>query len=249
MKPYLLKSLPIALAAIVAAGCQTQDSPGTEDMQQPSDYDEDVDEMDEAEIPGGEAEPEAEPDTEEQNGEEQASIIGYYDETGDEVEAQAVMNTPNEEVGTVQFYTTAEDNVLVEANFVDLEVEPGYHGFHLHEEGVCEVDDDGEPFTSAGGHWNPDDEDHGSHAGDLPPVYINEDGTGYLLTKVDTFTSEQAAEDEIAVMLHEDPDNFAHIPDRYQSEDADEPGPDEATLATGDAGDRLACGVVETVEE
>ncbi|WP_054634880.1 hypothetical protein [Thalassobacillus sp. C254] len=44
-----------------------------------------------------------------------------------------------------------------------------------------------------------------------------------MLTKVDTFTSEQAAEDEIAVMLHEDPDNFAHIPDRYQSEDADEP--------------------------
>jgi Cu-Zn family superoxide dismutase len=45
-------------------------------------------------------------------------------------------------------------------------------------------------------------------------------------------------------MLHDDRDNFAHIPDRYRSERADRPGPDADTLKTGDAGGRYACGVI-----
>ena len=46
-------------------------------------------------------------------------------------------------------------------------------------------------------------------------------------------------DDGAAVMVHADPDNHAHIPSRYG-------GPDEDTLATGDAGDRIACGVFAT---
>ena len=42
-----------------------------------------------------------------------------------------------------------------------------------------------------------------------------------------------------AVIVHAGPDNFATIPSRYASA-----GPDARTQATGDAGDRAACGVV-----
>ena len=44
-------------------------------------------------------------------------------------------------------------------------------------------------------------------------------------------------------MVHAGRDNFANIPDRYES--GGEPGPDATTLATGDAGSRIGCGVVD----
>jgi hypothetical protein len=46
-------------------------------------------------------------------------------------------------------------------------------------------------------------------------------------------------EDGSAIMVHADRDNFAHIPERYVPD-----GPDQTTLDTGDAGDRIACGAV-----
>jgi Cu-Zn family superoxide dismutase len=52
--------------------------------------------------------------------------------------------------------------------------------------------------------------------------------------------------DGSAVMIHAQPDNFANVPERYLE---DETEPDEDTLATGDAGERLGCGVVESVVE
>ena len=44
-------------------------------------------------------------------------------------------------------------------------------------------------------------------------------------------------------MVHELPDNYANIPERYRSS-AGTAGPDAETLATGDAGRRIACAVV-----
>lgn len=38
----------------------------------------------------------------------------------------------------------------------------GPHGFHIHEHGICEIGDPKDPFKSAGGHWNPDNQPHGS---------------------------------------------------------------------------------------
>jgi Cu-Zn family superoxide dismutase len=45
--------------------------------------------------------------------------------------------------------------------------------------------------------------------------------------------------------VHAGADNFANIPTRYQSTTEGVLGPDSATLATGDAGARVACGVVD----
>lgn len=38
----------------------------------------------------------------------------------------------------------------------------GPHGFHIHENGICEIEDPDNPFESAGGHYNPTDQPHGS---------------------------------------------------------------------------------------
>ncbi|MDD4834355.1 MAG: superoxide dismutase family protein, partial [Lutispora sp.] len=49
----------------------------------------------------------------------------------------------------------------------------GPHGFHIHEMGNCSPGNLTEPFPSTGGHWNPDNEPHGNHAGDFPVLFSN----------------------------------------------------------------------------
>jgi Cu-Zn family superoxide dismutase len=118
---------------------------------------------------------------------------------------------------------------------------PGFHGFHVHAVGLCEP-----PFTSAGGHYNPADAGHGDHAGDLPSLLVNEDGTGELEFETDRFSlGELVDADGSALILHAGRDNYANIPTRYRSDATGMPGPDADTLATGDAGARAACGVIE----
>jgi superoxide dismutase, Cu-Zn family len=68
---------------------------------------------------------------------------------------------------------------------------------------------------------------------------VMEDGSAEMSVLTDRATMDDLlADDGAAFIIHADPDNHAHIPERYADE------PDEETLETGDAGDRLACGVV-----
>ncbi|MBD1380497.1 superoxide dismutase family protein [Metabacillus arenae] len=156
-----------------------------------------------------------------------------------------VKNVENESVGTVNFYNH-EGKVIVEANMNGLK--PGHHGFHIHEKGVCEPDAEEGPFKTAGGHFNPDDQSHAGHAGDMPSLYVNEDGTADFSASFDRLSIDQITETKLAVMVHSNPDNFGNIPDRYQAEGG-KTGPDEETMKTGDAGDREACGVITLSEE
>jgi superoxide dismutase, Cu-Zn family len=118
---------------------------------------------------------------------------------------------------------------------------PEFHGFHVHSVGECVT-----PFTSAGGHYNPDGGQHGAHAGDLPSLLVNRDGTGQLQFATDRFSvSELFDTDGSALIVHAGRDNYANILSRYHSHTYDTFGPDPETLSTGDAGDRAACGVVE----
>lgn len=136
-----------------------------------------------------------------------------------------------EEVGTAKLIQE-DDGVIIAVEAQN--IEPGFHGFHIHETGLCEP-----PFTSAGGHYNPERKDHPYHAGDLPSLLVNRDGGAYMVVMTDRFSLEDLLEgDGTALIIHEKPDNFANIPQRYVSE------PDEDTLATGDAGGRIACGVI-----
>lgn len=100
----------------------------------------------------------------------------------------------------------------------------GPHGFHIHENGSCEVGDPANPFTPAGGHWNPTNQPHGNHAGDFPVIFSNH-GRAYMCF----FTDKFRVSDIIgkAVIIHESPDDYRSQP-------------------AGNAGKRLACGVISS---
>ncbi|MET0523953.1 MAG: superoxide dismutase family protein [Nocardioides sp.] len=118
---------------------------------------------------------------------------------------------------------------------------PGFHGFHIHTVGVC---DRAGAFTSAGGHYNPTTLGHGDHAGDMPPLLVTADGQAYTSFATDRFSLDSLRDvDGSAVMVHALRDNLANIPSRYTAGGV--PGPDMTTLNTGDAGGRVACGVIE----
>ncbi|TMW74089.1 superoxide dismutase family protein [Alteribacter natronophilus] len=158
-----------------------------------------------------------------------------------------MIGSDNQSRGKVSFYTLNEQ-VLVRAELQNLSPS-GFRGFHIHENPVCEPEAEDGPFMTAGGHYTPGQKDHDHHAGDMPSVYVTENGTAYLTAILDRFTPAQLLKDGVAVIVHEDSDNFANIPNRYQSSKQDSPGPDEDTLRTGDAGDRAACGVVEAADQ
>jgi superoxide dismutase, Cu-Zn family len=98
----------------------------------------------------------------------------------------------------------------------------GPHGFHIHQFGACEIDDPQEPFQSAGGHWDPDNQPHGNHAGDFPVLFSN-DG----ISKMTFFTNRFKIKEIIgkSVIIHENPNDYRTQPD-------------------GAAGRRLACGII-----
>lgn len=100
----------------------------------------------------------------------------------------------------------------------------GPHGFHIHENGDCEVGDPKSPFKSAGGHWNPTNQPHGNHAGDFPVIFSNH---GYAAMCF--FTDKFKVKDIIgkAIIIHESPDDYRSQP-------------------AGDAGKRLACGIIKS---
>lgn len=129
---------------------------------------------------------------------------------------------------------------------------PGFHGFHIHSAGVCDakaVDAaTGSPFSSAGGHFQPGE--HGDAAGNLPSLLAAADGTASATFTTDRFTVDRLGDaDGSAIIVHAKPDNFANIPTRYThpSDSTGTTGPDATTLATGDAGRRVGCGVIRVL--
>ncbi|WP_019121897.1 superoxide dismutase family protein [Brevibacillus massiliensis] len=99
----------------------------------------------------------------------------------------------------------------------------GPHGFHIHENGSCDVGNPQNPFQSAGEHWNPDNQPHGHHAGDFPVLFSN---NGYA--RMSFFTDRFRVPDVIgkSVIIHQNPDDYR-------------------TQPAGNSGKRLACGVIQ----
>ena len=107
----------------------------------------------------------------------------------------------------------------------------GEHAVHIHQNPVCE----GPAFTTAGGHFNPDNKQHGMdnpmghHAGDMPHnLSVGSYQTGEMTFKVDYLTLEPGAANSVlghSIMVHEKADDMVTDP-------------------TGNAGTRIACGVI-----
>jgi len=153
-------------------------------------------------------------------------------------------DTAGNEIGTARFLGRPRGPLRVTVDVSGLS--PGFHGFHVHERGECSAQ-----FLGAGGHQHSGTQVHGSHDGDMPPLIVGADGTASARFDIDGLTLTElldgAPGDGSAVIIHAGRDNLANVPTRYHSELAGAPasGPDMTTLATGDAGARVACGVVE----
>lgn len=127
--------------------------------------------------------------------------------------------------GTVTFTKVAEGIEIV----ADVEgLSPGKHGFHIHEYGDCRAPDG----TSAGGHFNPEDMPHGAptdqkrHVGDLGNLNADSEGKAhYQRTDQQISFSGSHSIIGLAVIIHQGEDDFTSQP-------------------TGNAGPRVACGVV-----
>lgn len=170
-------------------------------------------------------------------------------ETQDDSQAFAtadLVDPSGDSRGTVKFAEVdGGTQVTVEA----MGMPPGFHGLHIHGVGLCEPDSEnpskpGErgAFLSATGHLAGPDRDagHPEHAGDLPPLSVSQDGSGHITTLTDRLDRDLLMDDDgSAVVIHENPDNLAHIPERYAPD-----GPDEDTLSAGDGGSRIACGAL-----
>ncbi len=151
-----------------------------------------------------------------------------------------VRSVTGADLGTLHLSPDGDGKVIVTGRFRGLS--PGFHGFHVHAIGVCDPAG-ATPFASAGAHLNPGGTGHGTHAGDLPPLYVSADGRAITVTEKDTLQFADIFDaDGSAVIIHAAADNLANIPTRYTA--AGVPGPDAATLATGDAGGRFGCGII-----
>ncbi len=128
-----------------------------------------------------------------------------------------------------------------------------FHGFHLHANGDptngsgC-VADASQPastwFVSADGHYNPAAGTHGNHAGDMPPLVFASGNRASASFLIDN--GSVAGLIGRAVIIHAKPDNLNHIPQAGGPEDytANSPAAIDKTAKTGNAGDRIICGVI-----
>jgi superoxide dismutase, Cu-Zn family len=172
--------------------------------------------------------------------------------TGEKLTAQ-LKNAGGTTVATADFEFSSGFVTITVKTTGPGQLTPGFHGLHIHSVGKCEADSvaptGGPPgdFDSAGGHFQAPGHNGHPASGDLTSLQVRQDGTAELVTTTDAFTAEDLqAGAKTSIIIHEKADNFANIPpERYQQTNGTPP-PDQTTLATGDAGKRVACGVIGT---
>lgn len=126
-------------------------------------------------------------------------------------------------------FTVVEGGVRIQGQVNGLPPN-GEHGFHVHETGDCSAPDG----TSAGGHFNPMATAHGRvgagehHVGDTDNIVADDTGVARVDARLEGATLADGAPGDIlgrGVIVHADADDYA-------------------TQPTGNAGARLACGVI-----
>lgn len=125
--------------------------------------------------------------------------------------------------------TITEDGGGLKVSFMSQHLPIGPHAVHIHTTGKC----DGPAFESAGGHWNPENKQHGTenpqgaHKGDLPNMIVAANGTGSIVYTIPNATIAGLMDaDGAALMVHADADDLKSDP-------------------AGNAGGRIACGIIK----
>lgn len=129
--------------------------------------------------------------------------------------------------GTVQFYNAGRGKVLTVFTATGLPVESTrcaqrFFAVHIHEKGTCEGTIQ-EPFIEAGAHYNPCDCPHPTHAGDLGVLFADYQGKAQSAMFFDSFSINEIIGG--SVIIHKNPDDFM-------------------TQPSGNAGERIACGII-----
>jgi len=170
---------------------------------------------------------------------------------------RAVLTTAQgNRIGSVWFVDVGRHSeVRVSLNtggLTDVEVDV-FHAFHIHANNDpangsgCLADVTSAPttwFTAVDGHWNPTGQTHGLHVGDMPVLYFNSDGGVEARFRLDQIKPRDVA--GMAVVLHAGLDNFGNIPLGDAATQYKANGAEATTLtdATGNAGVRVACGLI-----
>ena len=157
------------------------------------------------------------------------SKVASLKESKETIIAQCDLQHSDTVKGTILLMQAPGTPTLIKGTITGLE--PGLHGFHIHEFG-----DMSDGCKSMGGHYNPDGVDHGDinegHVGDLGNVTADEDGKASFSIKanrVDLIGDRSVV--GRGLVIHEDEDDLGK-------------GGDAESLKTGNAGERLACGVI-----
>ena len=140
-----------------------------------------------------------------------------------------IQDAKGQTVGEAQLQETPH-GVLLKLTLKDIPA--GTHGLHVHQVGKCEAP----AFTSAGGHFSPDGRKHGfhtaegPHTGDLPNIEVPASKmlvTEHLVANATLKTGPRALldADGAAIVVHANRDDYRTDP-------------------AGDAGGRIACGVI-----
>lgn len=169
--------------------------------------------------------------TEDGTSDEGTTDEGTKEEETAEMAMVTLKDADGNEVGTAEI---TEENKGVTINLQASDLPEGEHGFHIHETGKCEAPD----FKSAGGHFNPADVSHGTetedgpHAGDMENLVVSADGTvdkeimNEKVTLAEGEDNSLLKEGGTSLVIHAGADDMESQP-------------------SGDAGDRIACGVIE----
>ena len=154
-----------------------------------------------------------------------------YGETTLPTAKATLYNAQGEKVGSANF-TEVEGDVVI--GIVGSNLPSGLHAFHINSVGKCDPPD----FASAGPHFNPHGKKHGlknpegSHAGDLHNILVSEYGTLKALVTAKSVTFGEGGDS----LFHDGGTSIVI----HASPDAD------VTDPAGNAGTRIACGVVES---